>query len=131
MVCRDSEIKQLQGWKATVENLLERMEDMLRQTSLLADIEAQDARMKGALAASSTSSAAAAAAAAAAAGDVETGDGGGEEGPLGGLAGAVNRGSIITTQHTLQLNKLRCGGLWSVECSAGGHLWGMACGLPA
>jgi hypothetical protein len=112
MARRDSEIKQLQGWKATVENLLERMEDMLRQTSLLADIEAQDARMKGALAASSTSPAAAAAAAAAAAGDVETGDGGGEgsegaEGPLGGLAGAVNRGSIITTQHTLQLNKLR------------------------
>ena len=80
-VCRETEIKQLQGWKATVESLQERFDDLIRQTSLLADIEAQESLMKGAA----------------------DGEADGEE----GAAGGISRSSLITPNHTVQLNKLR------------------------
>lgn len=46
----EKEIKQLQGWKATVENLMERFEDLIRQTQLLAEIEDPSAAAAGAAA---------------------------------------------------------------------------------
>jgi hypothetical protein len=81
-VCRETELKQLQGWKATVENLQERFEDLIRQTTLLADIEAQESLIKGSAA---------------------DGEGDGEDGAGGGMS----RSALITPNHTLQLNKLR------------------------
>jgi hypothetical protein len=87
MSCRsrsEKEIKQLQGWKATVENLMERFEDLVRQTQLLAEIEEPSSnRLDGVDAAAAA-----------------------EEG-LGPMAAGVARSTILTATHHVQLNKLR------------------------
>lgn len=90
-ICREKEIKQLQGWKATVENLMERFEDLIRQAQLLAEIEEP-----GSSSTSSTSRLDGPDAAVAA-----------EEGTLGPLAAGVARSSLLTATHHVQLNKLR------------------------
>lgn len=82
--CSEKEIKQLQGWKATVENLMERFEDLIRQTQLLAEIEEpSSSRLDGVDAAAAA-----------------------EEG-LGPMAAGVARSTILTATHHVQLNKLR------------------------
>lgn len=96
-MCSETEIKQLNGWKATVENLRERFDDITKQIELLTDIElGQQACHSSRAAAAGDLSAADAAAVAA------------EEGAAGPLAaGAITRSGLVTAQHTVQRNKLR------------------------
>lgn len=88
--CSEKEIKQLQGWKATVENLMERFEDLIRQTQMLSEIQDPSSGGSSRLAGGMDEAAAA------------------EEG-LGPMAAGVARSTILTATHTVQLNKLRCG----------------------
>lgn len=95
--CSEKEIKQLQGWKATVENLMERFEDLIRQTQMLSEI--QDPSGSSRLAGVDEAAAA-------------------EEG-LGPMAAGVARSTILTATHTVQLNKLRCGECWMCSLVGG------------
>jgi pyruvate/2-oxoglutarate dehydrogenase complex dihydrolipoamide acyltransferase (E2) component len=107
-------MKQLNGWKATVENLTERFDDLVKQQQLLMEIDEGQAALHG----SSSSRAAAAGAtpqgpaaeAAAAAADAAAAAIAAEEGAAGPLAAGsvVPRSSVLTAQHHVQLNKLRC-----------------------
>lgn len=97
-VCSETEIKQLNGWKATVENLRERFDDITKQIELLSDIELGQQACHSSRAAASGEQLSAADAAAVAA----------EEGAAGPLAaGAISRSGLVTAQHTVQRNKLR------------------------
>ncbi|WIA33521.1 hypothetical protein OEZ86_006646 [Tetradesmus obliquus] len=111
---RDTEIKQLNGWKATVENLSERFDDLAKQQQLLLDIEAGQAALAGSSTSSRLAAAGAtpqgpAAEAAAAAADAAAAAIAAEEGTAGPLAAGsvVPRSSVLTPQHHVQLNKLR------------------------
>lgn len=80
---RETEIKQLQGWKATVDNLADRFQELVRQRTMLNDSANPD--------------------------DSSAGGGGGvismdEE---TGEAGAAARGAALSSQHASQLQKLR------------------------
>jgi hypothetical protein len=136
-LCRsETEIKQLNGWKATVENLMERFEDLVKQQQLLMEIDEGQAALHG----SSSSRAAAAGAtpqgpaaeAAAAAADAAAAAIAAEEGAAGPLAAGsvVPRSSVLTAQHHVQLNKLRCAA--GAGCMAADvpmlPVWGMCCG---
>lgn len=93
--CSDTEIKQLNGWKATVENLHERFDDITKQIELLTDIELSQQACHSSRAAAAADADAAAAVAA-------------EEGAAGPLAaGIVGRSGFMTAQPTVQRNKLR------------------------
>lgn len=112
--CSDTEIKQLNGWKATVENLSERFDDLAKQQQLLLDIEAGQAALAGSsnssrLAAAGATPQGPAAEAAAAAADAAAAAIAAEEGTAGPLAAGsvVPRSSVLTPQHHVQLNKLR------------------------
>lgn len=76
---RETEIKQLNGWKATVENLMERFDDLIKQAALLQDIDEPRP--------SATSL------------ELEPG--------AGPLAAGAARSTLLTASHHLQLNKLR------------------------
>jgi hypothetical protein len=106
---REKEIKQLQGWKATVENTIERFDDLTKQTQLLQDIEASVALgASGVLPAAAGASASGAAADGAAAGARGAGAAPAPQPPLGPMAAAATRSSVLTPHHHMQLNKLRC-----------------------
>ncbi len=74
---------------------MERFEDLIRQTQLLAEIQDPgSSRLAGMDEASAA-----------------------EEG-LGPMAAGVARSTILTATHTVQLNKLRCGGNEGDRCAA-------------
>jgi hypothetical protein len=111
----DTEIKQLNGWKATVENLMERFDDLVKQQLLLQEIDEGQAALHGTSSSSRVAAAGAtpqgpAAEAAAAAADAAAAAIAAEEGAAGPLAAGsvVQRSSVLTPQHHVQLNKLRC-----------------------
>jgi pyruvate/2-oxoglutarate dehydrogenase complex dihydrolipoamide acyltransferase (E2) component len=116
-------MKQLNGWKATVENLTERFDDLVKQQQLLMEIDEGQAALHGsssrAAAAGATPQGPAAEAAAAAA-DAAAAAIAAEEGAAGPLAAGsvVPRSSVLTPQHHVQLNKLRCvaGTGWLASC---------------
>lgn len=113
MRCSETETKQLNGWKATVENLLERFEDLVKQTQLLQEIDDSQAVIHSSRANSvglGSMPMGPAAEAAAAAADAAAAAIAAEEGTAGPLAANTlqPRSSVLTTQHHLQLNKLRC-----------------------
>jgi hypothetical protein len=77
---RETEIKQLQGWKVTVENLIERFEELILAKSVLGDVEEGGAK-------------------AAAAPDVDPFD--------SSITNNPSRNALIAAQHHMQLSKLR------------------------
>lgn len=95
LLCSETEMKQLNGWKATVENLRERFDDLTKQMELLADIELGQQACHGSRSPSPASADAAAVAA--------------EEGMAGPLAASATilRSGVLTPQHSVQRNKLR------------------------
>eukprot|EP00775_Hariotina_reticulata_P013475 gene13475-13601_t len=97
---RENEIKQLQGWKATVENLLERFDDLLKQAQMLQELD--DAR---AMSGGSSSSASRMDID----GDVQSAAEEGllAQGPLAAGVAHMGRTSLLTATHAVQLNKLR------------------------
>jgi hypothetical protein len=121
--CSETEIKQLKGWKATVENLMERFDDLIKQQLLLQGIDEGQAALHGltsgrAPAAGATPQGPAAEAAAAAA-DAAAAAIAAEEGAAGPLAagGVVSRSSVLTPQHHVQINKLRWAALHPELCT--------------
>ncbi|KIY93744.1 hypothetical protein MNEG_14218 [Monoraphidium neglectum] len=104
LVKRDNEVKQLNGWKATVDNLVERFQDMLAQRAALAP---------DAAAAAAAVADVAGAGAATAAGGAEAGSGGAEAGAGAGegAGGAEGRQALQAASVQVHINKMRCAAL--------------------
>jgi hypothetical protein len=123
-VCSENEIKQLQGWKATVENLLERFDDLLKQAQMLQELD--DARaMSGGSSSSSSASRMEVD------GDVQSAAEEGllGQGPLAAGVAHMGRTSLLTASHAVQLNKLRCAAEEAVLL-LGHHGWTSIVGEP-
>lgn len=86
---RENEIKQLNGWKSTIDSLAERLSDMLAQKASLAPDAAAEAAAVADVAGGGEGG-----------GDVETGEGGG-----GG--GDGSRVALQAANVQVQINKMR------------------------
>jgi len=88
---RENEVKQLNGWKATVDSLVERFQQMLAQKAALAPDAAAEAAAVADVAGTADGEAAA--------GDLETGD--------GEAAGADGRAALQAASVQVHSNKMR------------------------